>query len=245
MIRRLQILLLLFFCSCFVYSQETYSSSTNTDTDTAAYVVAPKINQFQKPVFRGFSAHFDIATPIIGLLSSSTDIYSFEGQVDVNLFDRLFPIVEVGYASVIKTLDAGSKYQSHSPYFRIGLNYSLFKVYDEEGNAKVIKNYPFIGIRYAIAPMNYMMDDITISDDYWGGEEYRNYSELLNLAGWVEIVGGIRMNLYKGITLGWSVRYKAMLHSYATDKSFLWYVPGYGESSSSSFGFNYTIGYTF
>lgn len=245
MIRRLYILIISLTCASFIYSQNMSSSNSETDSDTAAYVVAPKVKQFQKPVYRGLSVHFDVASPIMGLLNKSADVYGFEGQIDVNLYNRLFPILEAGYASVIKDTDLGAKYQSHSPFFRIGLNYSLIKPYDDEGNARLMKNYPFVGLRYGLSPMNYSMENIVVSDEYWGESEYRNYSSMFNVAGWLEVVGGVRIDLYKGLTLGWLVRYKTLLHSYATDKSFLCYVPGYGSSSSSVFSFSYTVGYTF
>ena len=64
-------------------------------------------------------------------------------------------------------------------------------------------------------------------------------------AGWMEVLGGVRVDLFKGLTLGWSIRLKTFLHTSAPDKSYVWYVPGYGKSSGMGVMFNYTIGYTF
>ena len=60
--------------------------------------------------------------------------------------------------------------------------------------------------------------------------------------GWIEIVGGIRVDIYRGLTMGWSVRLKTAFH--AKNKTQLWWTPGYGFTQGAQFAFNYTLGYT-
>lgn len=212
-------------------------------TDTSSYTPSPRVSQFQKPVFRGFSVHFDIASPFMGLIYGK--IQNYEAQIDVNLYQRIYPIFEAGYSSAVKNFDSGAKYMSQSPFFRVGLNYGLLRPIKKDGLPRSVKSYPFIGLRYAFSLMNYSIENVTVTDNYWGTSDLMSFSSPFVYAGWLEIVAGVRIDLYRGLTMGWSARFKTLLHTTATDKSYIWYVPGYGKSSSSAFTFNYTIGYTF
>lgn len=211
--------------------------------DTSSYVPAPKVGQFQKPVFRGLSLHFDIASPFMGLIYGR--IYNYEAQLDVNLYRRIYPIFELGYTSAIKELESGAKYMSRAPFFRIGLNYGLIRPVKRDGKLRSVKSYPFIGLRYAFSTMNYSIENVLVEDRYWGTSDIVGFDSPFAYSGWLEVVGGVRIDIYKGITMGWSARFKTLLHTTAPDKAYVWYVPGYGKSSAAAFAFNYTIGYTF
>lgn len=216
------------------------SSSSNSEEEQ---IQRPKVKQFQGNVFRGLSVHADIGSPIISLLGGDTR--SYEVQLDVNLYRRLYPIFEMGYATAKKEAVSGIVYDTKAPFFRVGLNYGLLKPFRDDGSERSVKCYPFAGLRYAFAPVTYHLLNVEIKDDYWGTSEIENFRNNLEYAGWMEVVGGVRVDLFKGLTMGWSVRLKTLLHTSAPDKSYIWYVPGYGKSSGMGVMFNYTIGYTF
>ena len=203
----------------------------------------PKVKQFQGSVFRGLSVHADIGSPIISLLGGYAR--SYEVQLDVNLYRRIYPIVEVGYATAQKEGVSGILYNTNAMFFRLGMNYGLLKPFKDDGSARSVKCYPFVGLRYAMSPITYSLSNIEINDLYWGTSHIDNFDNITKYAGWLELVGGVRVDLYKGLTLGWSVRLKTLLHTSAPDKNYVWYVPGYGKSSGMGMMFNYTIGYTF
>ncbi len=203
----------------------------------------PKVKQFQGDVFRGLSVHADIGSPIISLLGGYTR--SYEVQLDVNLYRRLYPIFEMGYATAKKEAVSGIVYDTKALFFRVGLNYGLLKPFRDDGSVRSVKCYPFVGLRYAFSPVTYNLSNIEIKDEYWGTLEVENFKNNLQYAGWMEVVGGVRVDLFRGLTMGWSIRLKTLLHTSAPDKSYVWYVPGYGRSSGMGVMFNYTIGYTF
>ena len=203
----------------------------------------PKVKQLQGDVFRGLSIHADIGSPIISLLGRNARTY--EVQLDVNLYRRIFPIFEIGYATAEKELISKINYNTKAPFFRVGVNYGLLKPFKDDETSRNVKSYPFVGVRYAFSPMWYNLENIIIGDEYWGTSEVIDFKNKFAYSGWVEIVGGVRVDLFKGLTLGWSVRLKTLLHTSAPNKSHVWYVPGYGKSSGMGFMFNYTIGYTF
>lgn len=245
--KRVVILLLCLVCCALGDINAQFSNmgrmSNSSASTTNEQQSKPKIKQFQGDVFRGLSVQADIGSPIISLLGGNAR--SYEVQVDVNLYRRLFPIFEVGYATAEKELMSKITYNTKAPFFRLGINYGLLKPFKDDGSARDVKSYPFVGVRYAFSPMWYNLENIIIGDEYWGTSEVVNYNNKFAYSGWVEIVGGVRVDLFKGLTLGWSVRFKTLLHTSAPDKSYVWYVPGYGKSSGMGITFNYTIGYTF
>ena len=215
------------------------SSYSNTEEQNQT----PKVNQYQGEVFRGLSVHADVGSPIISLFGGFAR--SYEVQLDVNLYRRLYPIFEMGYATAQKEALSGIIYDTKAPFFRMGLNYGLLKPIKDDGSERSVKCYPFVGLRYAFSPVTYNLLNVEIKDEYWGTSDIENFRNNVEYAGWMEVVGGVRVDLFKGFTLGWSIRIKTFLHTSAPDKTYVWYVPGYGKSSGMGVMFNYTIGYTF
>ena len=125
------------------------------------------------------------------------------------------------------------------------MNYGLSKPFKDNGSVRDVKCYPFVGIRYSAAPVAYSLSNLQIEDSYWGTTSVENLKNNVVYAGWLEVVGGVRVDLFRGLTMGWSVRLKTLLHTSVSNKEYLWYVPGYGKSSGMGVMFNYTIGYTF
>lgn len=199
---------------------------------------------FELPVFQGFSVHADLLSPVMNLVHGK-QVYGAEGQFDVNLYNRLFPIFEFGYADATQVMEEGYTYKTNAPYFRFGINYGLLKPFKKNGKHRSLDCYPYIGVRYGMAFMNYHISGMSIESGYWGGSEPAQFDKNFVYSGWAEIVAGVRMNLYKGLTMGWSVRFRTLLHTTAGGKNYVHYVPGYGKSDGAAFTFNYTIGYTF
>ena len=244
--KRVMIFLLCFVACAFCidlnaqFSGMGNSSSYNSGEEQSQ---GPKVNQFQGDVFRGLSVHADVGSPIISLLGGYAR--SYELQLDVNIYRRLYPIFEMGYATAKKESMSGIVYDTKAPFFRVGLNYGLLKPFRDDGSERSVQYYPFVGLRYAFSPVTYNLSNVEIKDEYWGTSAVEDFRHNVKYAGWMEVVGGVRVDLFKGLTLGWSIRLKTFLHTSAPDKAYVWYVPGYGKSSGMGVMFNYTIGYTF
>ena len=242
--------LIIMYCVLSIDSSAQFSSmggmnnvSSHDHSEEEEQEQRPKIKQFQGNVFRGLSIHADVGMPIISLLGGYAR--SYEMQIDVNLYRSIYPIFEFGYATAKKEAISGIVYDTKAPFFRVGLNYSLLKPFKDDGNERSVKSYPFVGVRYAMSPIMYNLLNVEITDEYWGTTAVEDFRNNVKYAGWLEVVGGVRVDLFKGLTIGWSVRLKTLLHTTAPDESYVWYVPGYGKSSKMGFMFNYTIGYTF
>ena len=247
--KRVAILLFSIVCCALSYNAHAQFTSmgggsmSRSSSSASEQPAKPKVDQYQGDVFRGLSVQADIGSPIISLLGGNAR--SYEVLVDVNLYRRIFPVFEIGYATAEKELISQINYITRAPFFRLGVNYGLLKPFKDNGSSNNLKSYPYVGVRYAFSPMWYNLENIVISDDYWGTSEVLNLTDKVAYSGWVEVVGGVRVDLFKGLTLGWSVRLKTLMHTSAPNKSYVWYVPGYGKSSGMGFSFNYTIGYTF
>lgn len=194
-------------------------------------------------VFRGFSAHLDVASPLMGI-AVDRGVVTGEAQIDVNLLNKFFPIVEIGYASANVTAENASVYRASAPFWRIGLNYNFLKT-KKKNVEKLNRNYPFIGLRYGMSVVNYSMDRVPMSEGYWNESGTMDFGSKAIYAGWAEILGGVRVDLAKGFTMGWSARVRIGLHTSLHNDSQLWYVPGFGKSVGAQFSFNYTVGFTY
>lgn len=195
-------------------------------------------------VFRGFSAHLDIASPLMGI-AVDKGVITGEIQFDVNLRNKFFPIVEVGYAAIEHVADNGATYRAGAPFWRLGLNYNVLKTKREDGSEKLNRHYPFVGLRYGMSVVNYELSSVPLARDYWGETDALAWHGRHAYAGWLELLAGVRVDLVNGFTMGWSVRINLLLHSSLDNKELLWYVPGYGRSSGTQFTFNYTIGFNY
>ena len=112
------------------------------------------------PLYNGVSVSVDLWG--IGSKAFGSDFLSSEVAVDVNLKNRFFPIVELGYGGTDAWSDNGTHYKRNAPYFRIGMNYNaLFK--------KKFKNYLFVGLRYAMSSFKYDIATLSVDDPIYGG----------------------------------------------------------------------------
>lgn len=193
-------------------------------------------------VYCGWSAHVDIASPFMGLIVDRS-IRTLEAAIDVNLFNKIFPIAEIGYGQINSISKGGSHFQTAAPYWRIGLNYNIMRRFDNDDKPRPMHNYPFVGLRYGMSVLNYKLTDIPVSDPYWGGTQSVDYTGKNIYAGWLELLAGVRVDVAKGFTMGWAIRMKMLSHA-SIQKELLWYVPGCGRTDGLSFSFTYTLGFT-
>ncbi|MDR1591668.1 MAG: DUF6048 family protein [Prevotellaceae bacterium] len=198
-------------------------------------------NTPKKEIFRGGSVHIDVISPLMGRIGTKHAILG-EMQADINLLSKYFPIIEGGYGSMSVEEGDSVHFSVSAPFFRIGLNYNLMKRFTRDGKERVISNYPFFGVRYGIGNVNYKFTKMPPDDS-----DETDYLLKRNVfTGWLELVGGVRIDLRQGLTMGWSVRLKTAFHSTSpTQTQEIKYVPGFGRVSGSNFTFNYTVGYTF
>lgn len=165
---------------------------------------AKKVEQKEDiPLYQGMSIGVEIAG--IGSYLLGSDILNSEVSVQANLKNRFLPVVEVGYGKADALNDANNlHYKTSAPYFRVGMDYNVFY------KKTHLPGYLYVGLRYGMTSFSYDVNGPDMTDPNYGSEiSYPfSYSGLKSNASWLEGVLGLKVKIYKGFCMGWSVRYK-------------------------------------
>lgn len=186
------------------------------------------------PLYNGISVSVDLWGPGSKLFGS--DFFSSEVAVDVNLKNRFFPIVELGYGNTDTWSDKGIHYKTGAPYFRIGMDYNA--LYNKKHGHMIL-----VGLRYAATSFKYDVEALGINDpEYggslgnpnlidgiWGNSLPFNYKGMKGSMQWAEFCVGIRAHVWKDLYMGWALRFKFRMSSSVAEHGDPWYVPGYGK----------------
>lgn len=191
-------------------------------------------------VYRGLNLKIDLFSPIYTTVSTASQTGLYEFAVNVNLLDKYLPTIEFGYGHCTHTLETAEHYTGQGFYTRIGVDFNLMK--SKEGT---LNNLFFVGARAAMAIQDFSVNNVIIKDEYWGTDDLISYSDVSKFDAWVEVLGGVQVEIYKGFNMGWTIRYKTLITSSDTTNLHPWYIPGFGRNTSSLWAFNYYIGYTF
>lgn len=200
------------------------------------------------PLYNGVSVGLDLWG--IGSKVLGGDFLSPEIVADVNLKNRYFPTVEIGFGTTDAWNDKGIHYKTGAPYFRIGMDYNaLYK--------KKHGNMLLVGLRYGVSSFKYDVEALAIDDpiyggivgnpnledEIWGGSIPYSHKGMKGSMQWLEFGVGIRAHVWEAIHMGLSLRFKFKM-SASTDKyGDPWYVPGFGKYGSNTMGVTYTIIY--
>lgn len=78
------------------------------------------------------------------------------------------------------------------------------------GYNKTAMSFFYIGIRYGFSFFTYDIDNILVESPYWGESEKLQITGQKSWAHWGELLGGLRVQVYKNFYMGWTVRYRLM-----------------------------------
>ena len=189
-----------------------------------------KVLVFEKdtiPLLRGFQVSFDIFGAAQKALSSYGQ---YEGALRVNLRDKWFPIVEIGYGMADHHDEVTEiAYKTEAPYFRAGLDYNVLK--NKHANNRV-----FVGARYAFTSYKVDVERRNLPDPVWKWDSGFRVDGMSCSHHWFELVFGIDAKVFGPLHLGWSVRYKRRLFHNDGDIGQTWYVPGFGIYGDTRLG---------
>lgn len=206
-----------------------YVDSTMTDPDK-------KVVGRIYPLWHAVTVGVDIWDPVMRCLGQHYGLGSM--WAELSLHNWIKPIVEVGFGSADNTPD-GNNYTYHSPmapYFKIGVNYNF--LYNST------PDYQFtLGLRYGFTSFNYAITDAWLDSDYWGEHVSFSVPRQSCTAGYGEIVAGLKVMVWRNISMGWSLKYHFRLHESATGYGAPWYIPGYGSRNGAITG-GFSIMYT-
>ncbi len=199
---------------------------------------AQKIAEEKVPLYQGLSVEWEVAGLASSLLGG--DIFYTEVAIRANLKNRFLPVAEIGYGKADAINDGNDlHYKTSSPYFRIGIDYNIFH------KKTHLPGYIYVGLRYGMSSFSYDVDGPDMTDQNYGGVYVVPYSftGVNSSAKWVEAVFGLKVKIYKGFCMGWSVRYKRRISVEEHENSIPWYMPGFGENGTSSLNLMYNLIY--
>lgn len=194
----------------------------------------------EKPAIKLDSLHqlrigIDVTRPVINYLADDHKSYEFEA--DYYFKKELYFVAEGGWGEAHIT-DTNLNYDSKNSFFKIGINKCML--------ARISKkdwDMAFIGVRYGVGLIQRGKASYTVDDLIWG--KVSGTKEAKNFTGhWVEITGGVKVELYKGIYAGWNIRGKFLMNPKAFKELAPAYVAGYGKGDKNSvFDFNFYLSY--
>lgn len=191
----------------------------------------------EQPLFQGIMVGVDVFGLINKVLGN--DITGTEASIEANLMNRFFPVVEIGYGKMDATNDdTNIHYQTSAPYFRLGANYNIFY------KKPHLPGYFTVGLRYGFSSFKYDIQAPDLVDPNWGNISIPvSYEGVKSNASWLELVLGLKTNVYKNFYMGFTVRYRSRLSMKKHENSEPYYIPGYGKGKSSNFGITYNLSY--
>ena len=183
------------------------------------------------------AAGLNIADPLLRIMGQKYGIAS--GWGELNMHNRYFPTFEFGLGQASITPEEGNfTFRSPiAPYFKIGANYNIF--YNSDPRYKFL-----VGVRYGFTPFSYTIDNVNLVDDYWGTDTQFSIPRQNATVGYFEFLAGVRVNIVRDFSIGWDLRYHAILHENSARYGKPMYIPGYGKRGSA-LAVNISLVYTF
>ena len=170
------------------------------------------------------------------------DYRGLELTGDYRLTRRHYLAAEIGNEN--KTVDDDQlNFTTKGTYLKVGFDYNGYE------NWLNMENIISIGLRYGVSsfsqtlnsyevynPNNYFGENLTINS----GEKFDGLS-----AQWIEVVMGMKAEVYSNIFVGFSVRLNRLLSQKLPNDFDNLYIPGYNRTYNGDYGigFNYTVSY--
>ncbi len=166
----------------------------------------------------GLRLGLDIAR--IGWYFNTPSETGAELSADFEVYPNVFAIFEGGFNSVSFEKE-NYTYSLRGNFYRIGVDYNFLKT-DEKPNNHMI----YAGLRYGFSPYIQHFDNAIIPSELWGdfitSEEYRQ------IAHWIGLTGGIKVQVLKNFYLGWNIQYNFIITSFK-DEPDPFLIPGFGH----------------
>ncbi len=163
---------------------------------------------------------------------------SFDVWAALSLHNWFEPVVELGIGYADNRPEDGNFHYKGKPsiYGKIGINYNFLYKSNPDYQA-------YLGLRGGYSAFRYDITDITINSSYWNQSNSFSILDQKAHALYGEVLGGIKVKIWKEISMGWSFRYRFKFKSTNGSNSTPWFIPGYGTNSplSASFSIIYTL----
>lgn len=165
-----------------------------------------------------------------------------EVVADYRLTQRFYIAGELGNEEK-NVADDRLNFTTNGSYFKVGFDYNSFE------NWLDMENMIYVGMRYGVSSFSQTLNTYQIYDptNYFGetmsvtsGEKFDGLN-----ASWLEVVGGIKAEIFNNLYLGFSVRLNYLVSNKKPDNFDNLYIPGFNRTYDGKFGagLNYSISY--
>jgi len=186
-------------------------------------------------VYQGTNLKLDLGNTVFELVRSKGQMMSYEMAANVNLMRRFFPTLEGGYAQAERVAEGG-EYMGKGGFVKLGIDFSMLKKNKRD-------NHLMLGLRIATGMQTFSLSSVSLADDYWNSGAQTTYANRFRCDAWGEIVAGLQVQIYKSFHMGWYARFKILMTRQKLGEVVPYYIPGYGYTDDTTFGFNYYIGF--
>ncbi|MBT3684606.1 MAG: hypothetical protein HOD76_03285 [Cryomorphaceae bacterium] len=186
---------------------------------------------------------FDLLKPILS--SSEGDNLNYEIVGDLQLTENIYLAGEYGLVDKVIE-DENINFNSTGSFLRIGFDYNMFE------NWIGMDNSIYVGLRYGTSSFSSKILDYNVrnKDSYFSNLVTNEFQtiEYSNLSGnWIEILLGIKVETFKNVYLGLSLRLNKLLSDKKPDNFGNLFIPGFNkvtDENTFGSGFNYTLTYS-
>ncbi|MBC8754811.1 hypothetical protein H2O64_09025 [Kordia sp. YSTF-M3] len=217
------------------------SVSFAQDTEATTAVVSDTIPAKES---YGLRVGLDLSKPIRMLLED--DYKGFEIAADFRLTKKFYLAAELGNEQ--KTVDEEQiNFTTEGSFIKLGFDFNAYENWFGMQNAIVV------GMRYGYSTHKQTLNSYTVyqTNQHVEGESILTQTpgtEFSSLNGhWIEVVAGIKVELYDNIYMGFSLRLNRLLSTKEPENFQNLFIPGFNKVTSDSnigAGFNYTISYS-
>jgi hypothetical protein len=209
-----------------------WSASVSAQDTTAAAVPLKKADSAGHQVCLGIDA------VRIGANSYFNDRYGYELQADYYLRNEFYLAAEGGWGgSTVNYPDL--KYKTTNNFLRLGFNKSVLSR-DRPNDWDMM----LIGLRVGAANVKRSNITYTVIDSTWGTTPPQTTKGEPFTAVWLELTGGMRVEISHGLYAGWNIRGKFIMNGKSFKDLSPLYIAGYGKGDKAgNFDFNLYISY--
>ena len=183
-------------------------------------------------LFRGVAVSADL----VGLVQLAVSDYGqYEAALRINLKDKYFPVVELGYGKAdANDITTSMTFRTKAPYGRVGLDFNLLRNKHDIYRA-------YAGFRYGCTFYKFDVEGEGIKDPVWSDDVPFSVTGVKANYHWIEGVFGVDAKIAGPLRLGWSVRYRSRIAHDDGTLGNTWYVPGYGKKGGTRLGGTFNI----
>lgn len=161
---------------------------------------------------------------------------------DYRLTRKHYIAAEIGNEK--KTVDDTQlNFTTNGTYIKAGFDYNSYE------NWLGMENMIYVGMRYGFSSFSQTLNSYQVynTNPYFGEPIEIASNEKFNglSAHWLEVVAGIKAEVFKNVYVGFSVRMNRLFTNKKPDNFDNLYIPGFNRTYNGDFGvgFNYTVSY--